>query len=448
MIYPHNASRSAVNKYLGHVWNSHADALIWVAVIAAFVPVLLMRDFTPNNEGRYLIIADEALHNRHFFSFTLHGEPYADKPPLYLWLVMLFGQLLGHHNMAALGLLSLLPACGVVQRMNVLCRDILSPSVRRTATLMLMTTAYFAGPAMVVRMDMLMCLFIVLALGTFWQMYRAETVSHRHQWLMGLWLFLALFTKGPLGLLIPIVTIVVFAATYRLTCRLGQWLNWRMWLVLLVGCAIWFTMAYHEAGGSYLYNLLFHQTAGRGFRAFHHARPFYYYLISLWYEWLPWSLLCVAAMVFTATRYRRVDALPRFLFIMTLTTLVLLSAISGKLQVYLLPAFPFVVYLAAWAMMGDMPRRWTLWSLAVPQAVLTLALPALLLAPTLAPLPMLMHPWLVAGASVLSLSAAAALYLLMGKADAERSVRVLAFGILATLLLGGMAMPTLNAIIH
>jgi hypothetical protein len=46
--------------------------------------------------------------------------------------------------MAALGLLSLLPACGVVQRMNVLCRDILSPSVRRTATLMLMTTAYFA----------------------------------------------------------------------------------------------------------------------------------------------------------------------------------------------------------------------------------------------------------------------------------------------------------------
>ena len=84
----------------------------------------------------------------------------------------------------------------------------------------------------------------------------------------------------------------------------------------------------------------------------------------------------------------------------------------------------------------------------VPQAVLTLVLPALLLAPTLAPLPMLMHPWLVAGASVLSLSAAAALYLLMGKADAERSVRVLAFGILATLLLGGMAMPTLNAIIH
>ena len=48
----------------------------------------------------------------------------------------------------------------------------------------------------------------------------------------------------------------------------------------------------------------------------------------------------------------------------------------------------------------------------------------------------------------ITVTEAAALYLLMGKADAERSVRVLAFGILATLLLGGMAMPTLNAIIH
>lgn len=448
MIYPYNASGSAAIKCLRHVWSSHADALIWVAIIAAFVPVLLMRDFTPNNEGRYLIIADEALRNRHFFSFTLHGEPYADKPPLYLWLVILSGQLLGHHNMAALGLLSLLPACAVVQRMNVLCRDILSPSVRRTATLMLMTTAYFAGPAMVVRMDMLMCLFIVLALGTFWQMYRAETVSHRHQWLMGLWLFLALFTKGPLGLLIPLGSIVAFAVMHQAHDRLGMWLNWRTWLVLLTGCAIWFSMAYHEAGGSYLYNLLFHQTIGRSIHAFRHARPFYYYLISLWYEWLPWSLLCVAALMFAVRRYRAVPPLPRLLLTVTLTTLVLLSVISGKLQVYLLPAFPFVVYLAAWAMMGDMPRRWTLWSLAMPQAVLTLALPALPMAAHLASLPQLMHPWLVAAAGALSCCAAAALYLLIAKTDAVRSVRVLALGILATLLLAGLAMPTLNTMIH
>lgn len=41
-----------------------------------------MRDYTPNNELRYLSIIDEALRNGNFFTFTLDGEIYADKPPL------------------------------------------------------------------------------------------------------------------------------------------------------------------------------------------------------------------------------------------------------------------------------------------------------------------------------------------------------------------------------
>lgn len=139
------------------------DKKIWLIIMLAFLPILIFRDFTPANEGRYLIIADEAIRSGNFFSFTLHGEPYADKPPFYLWLVMLCRWISGGHYMILLSLLSLIPVCSITTIMLSWTNNLFSEQNSKTATLMLMTTAYFAVAQLVVRMDMLMVLFIVLA---------------------------------------------------------------------------------------------------------------------------------------------------------------------------------------------------------------------------------------------------------------------------------------------
>lgn len=54
---------------------------IFVIMLLTLLPIMLLRDFTPDNELRYLSIADEALRNHTFFAFTNHGVAYADKPP-------------------------------------------------------------------------------------------------------------------------------------------------------------------------------------------------------------------------------------------------------------------------------------------------------------------------------------------------------------------------------
>ena len=69
----------------------------YIPYVLALVPVMLFREFTPRNELRYLTIVDEALRDSHFWSFTFEGEPYADKPPLYFWLLMLARWLFGEH---------------------------------------------------------------------------------------------------------------------------------------------------------------------------------------------------------------------------------------------------------------------------------------------------------------------------------------------------------------
>ena len=67
--------------------------------IVAFLPIMILRDASVSNELRYLSIADEALRNGDIFTFTNNGEPYADKPPLYLWIVMLGKLIFGQHHM-------------------------------------------------------------------------------------------------------------------------------------------------------------------------------------------------------------------------------------------------------------------------------------------------------------------------------------------------------------
>ena len=194
---------------------SKGSLLLFLAFLSAIIPVMLMRDFTPGNELRYLSIADEALRDHHFFAFYNHGLAYADKPPLYMWLVMLSRVIFGTHSILALSLLSVVPALGVVCVMDSWTRNEMDGPTRSLARMMLLTSGLFTGVALIVRMDMLMCLFIVLALRSFWRMYTEESAYAGERWLFPVYLFLAVFTKGPLGLLIPLCSICTYLVIVR-----------------------------------------------------------------------------------------------------------------------------------------------------------------------------------------------------------------------------------------
>ena len=174
---------------------------------------MIMRDFTPMNELRYLSIADEALANGSFFAFTNHGIPYADKPPLYLWWVMLCRVMAGEHVLWLLSFMTLIPACVIFMVMSRWMAPYLDARNRYTAMLMLATCEMFIGAAVVLRMDMLMCMFIILALRSFFVWYRDPERNRRQRWWFPVWVFLGIFSKGPLAFLIPLLGTAVFLLT-------------------------------------------------------------------------------------------------------------------------------------------------------------------------------------------------------------------------------------------
>lgn len=412
--------------------------------LLALLPVLLLRDFTPSNELRYLSIADEALREGHWFAFTHQGEPYADKPPLYLWIVMLGKALFGQHAMWFLALWSLIPALVILRTMDRWTGEYLDNPARTSSALVLMTSGLFLGLAVVVRMDMLMCMFITLALHAFWRAYAGLGNRKREGVLFALYTWLALFTKGPVGLLVPILSVVVFLAVERQPAQIGRYCGWRTWGIIGAGCAIWFTLAWLDGGPGYLNNLLFHQTLDRAVDAFHHKEPVWYYLVSVWYSLAPWSLLVIGTGAAALVRRVRLLPLERFFLTVALTTLVMLSLFSSKLAVYLVPAFPFAVSLAMMLLQRMSVAWWAKAAVAIPAAVWAAALPAVLILRSHAQYAFLDNAWCVAAAGILTLSGLAALLTVWSARNFHRSIHTLAAGTLLAVCAGGMALPELN----
>lgn len=405
-----------------------------------------MRDYTPSNELRYLSIADEALRNYNFFTFYNHGEVYADKPPLYFWLLMLCRSIGGGYHMWILSLFSVLPALGTLKVMDSWTKNEMDADHRSLAVLMLITSAFFLGASIILRMDMLMTFFIVLSLREFWRMYSVENCSRRSRRLFPVYLFLALFSKGPLGLLIPLCATSVFLVVSKRTKSFFRYWGWRTWGVLAVLCALWFAGIYAEGGQQYLDNIIVHQTVGRAVNSFHHKAPFYYYLLHIWYCVAPWSMLAAGALaVSLRPKFVRSD-LQRFFQTVFVSGFVLLSCISAKLQIYMLPVLPFFVYLAAMFLSRLGRSQWVRLSVAVPSLAFAMALPVLLLAFSQDEVFSWGGGFIYAAATILSVRGLSALWTLYVQKDAyvELTIRHLCIGLLLAVFVGGWAMPRIN----
>lgn len=351
---------------------------VFVFCAVCLLPMMAMRDFTPSNELRYLSIADEAIANGHLFAFYNHGIPYADKPPLYFWIVMLCRLLFGHHSCLALSMFSLIPAFAIVGIMDRWVMKGKSAMNRMSVAGMTLTCVMFLGTMVVLRMDMLMCLFIVLALRTFYRMYTGEGSRRQDSLTLPLWIFLALFTKGPVGLLMPPLAIAVFLAVKRDWKGFRKYLGLKTWGIIAALSAVWLTCVWLEGGLEYINNLLFKQTVGRAVNAFTHARPFWFYLVTILWCLAPYTLLLIGSFMASLLPVRKAGAEKvsdlEILFLCTIiSTAAMLSSFSSKLPIYLVPVLPFCVYLFPTVLDRIGERGWMRWSVGIFQILLLCA---------------------------------------------------------------------------
>jgi 4-amino-4-deoxy-L-arabinose transferase-like glycosyltransferase len=367
--------------------SARQDASWWPWIAALLIVVLFagigLRDPWPADEPRFAQVAREMVESGRWLFPTRGGEFYPDKPPVFMWLIALFYQLTGQLKIAFL-LPSALAGLGTLWLVFDLGRRLWGEKVARSAVLALAFTPQFLLQAKGAQIDALVCFWITLGcygllrhflLGPAWGWYAASWVA----------MALGIVTKG-VGFL-PALMLIPLAIWGRPATASGRqvW-SMRAWwgpALLLGTLALWLVPMWIAVERiqspellAYRDNILLRQTAERYANAWHHIKPWHYYLtIALPSMWFPLAVLFLLRLRSIRKLWPSSAAL-RVLLSWVALVLIFFSISPGKREVYILPALPmFALALAyVWEQAPAEGRRGTAVVLRAALAIMGLLL--------------------------------------------------------------------------
>lgn len=341
----------------------------------------------PADEPRFALIARDMVHCGDWLFPRVGGDLYPDKPPLYFW-VLSAGYWLTGSIRASFLIPAFLAACSVAGLIYDLGRRLFGRQAGLAAALTLTFSIQFVLTMRGAQIDPLLCALTTLSL---YGLLRHLLLGPAWGWYFvgGVAAGLGVVTKGvgflPLLVLLPYA--VLRARGFNSLPRFEGGAKWGLVAVgFLLGVAVWLVpmvvaVAVRNDPGlvAYRNEILFHQTVERYASAWHHRKPWHYFLVEVIPAlWLPLSLLLFWLIPRWKSSLRERDARVWLPLAWMLLTTLFFSLSAGKRGVYLLPALPAAA-LAAAPFLPDLFRRKGVGraSLALAAVLVLLALAAL-----------------------------------------------------------------------
>jgi 4-amino-4-deoxy-L-arabinose transferase-like glycosyltransferase len=286
------------------------------------------------DEPRYASIAREMLMTGGYITPRLYGSPWFEKPPLMYWLAAAGYKLFGDSEaaarfpsaVAAMACVFLIYWCG--RRL----------SNRETGLLAALVTATSIGSfafARAASMDMLLTACLTMAFVFFLFGFNDPT-PRRRRWFYLFYaaLGLGMLTKGPVALLLPVLSLSGF-----LLLR-GRWQEWRSWhpkglWITAAIAAPWYLLCTLINGWQFIQVFLINQNFERFTSTIHgHMRPLYFFIPVLLLLTFPWTFLLISAF------RRSFGKNDHILIWWAVVPFVFFSFSGSKLPGYVLPMVP------------------------------------------------------------------------------------------------------------
>jgi 4-amino-4-deoxy-L-arabinose transferase-like glycosyltransferase len=318
--------------------------LIAVAALL-FLIQLGARDLWNPNEPIYGQAVAEMSESGEWLIPTVNGEVFAEKPILYFWLARATGAVAGVDELT-LRIPSAVSGLVGVVLLYMLVLPYAGRSRARIASALFISTFIVYWTARSVQMDLLVS---VTTLGVLLAVTRVidHGASPRVGWsLAGLAAGLGLLAKGPVGLIVPALVLVVYLAATR---RLGT-LRWRDLALAAIVCLAtagpWFALLAIRGEWEFLHEVLWRQNVARFIDPWDHQEPWWYYLKYLWIDMAPWAVLLPLAIGLPG-RDADEARLDRLTWAWVVSIVVFFSLSASKRSPYILPVAPAVAILAA-----------------------------------------------------------------------------------------------------
>jgi 4-amino-4-deoxy-L-arabinose transferase-like glycosyltransferase len=357
-------SASGRESHLAHA-RRHLLLLLTLALLVVGVGIGL-RDPWGVDEERFLGVALEMLQDGSWLVLHRAGEPYSDKPPLFVWLLALAAHVTGAPRVA-FRLPGLIAALGCTVCVYDLGRRLWNRGAGFAAGLLFLATVQSVLVLRGGQTDALLILWTTLGLygllrhltaGPAWGWYGVASVA------MGL----GVLTKGvgflPLLLLVPYVygRRREFRGLTPIAPRDPRWLIGP--LALLGTVAIWAgpllvraAVAHDPTLQAYTQDLFVGQTLRRMVAAKQHREPFWYFVVQVIPgAWLP--IVLGLPWLVPAWRRRLARGDGRFLLLLgwIALTVVFFSLSRGKRSLYVYPGVPALA-LATGPIIAALVRR-------------------------------------------------------------------------------------------
>lgn len=166
-----------------------------------------------------------------------------------------------------------------------------------------------------------------------------------HRMLAFFFFGLAMLSKGPLGLLLPGLVLVVWLGLQHRWWRIIELAPLSIVAVLVYGA--WFFTNAQAMGMEDMFGEFYAQNFERFLTSENrgHGQPWYYYLRNFWVDFSPWSWLFPPAIwwLYRTDKWR--DPKIQLALLWFTIFIAFLSLAATKRQLYLLPAFPAVAML-------------------------------------------------------------------------------------------------------
>ncbi|MCI6559138.1 MAG: glycosyltransferase family 39 protein [Prevotella sp.] len=345
--------------------------IVLICVVTLF-PFLGMAEYNTKGEPREAIVSYSMITGDNWILPRNNGGEMAYKPPFFHWCVAAVSSLWGDVTEATSRIPSALSLMVMVVMTFVFYQRHRSTHTAMLAALVTMTSFELHRAGANCRVDMVLTSMIVLAIYMFFRWY--ERGRHGIPWFAVLFMALATLTKGPVGSILPCLVMGVFMLMRRHSFFKTFGMMMACGLLSLSLYALWFYAAWQQGGDEFV-SLVYEENIGRmtGTMTYSsHEEPVIYNFITVIAGYLPWTLLCLFALV--AVNYRRMaDSLKEYKgwqkvsFILrktisgirnlddtdlysflALTLIFVFYCIpTSKRSVYLMPIYPFLGYFIA-----------------------------------------------------------------------------------------------------
>jgi len=331
--------------------------------IASFL-LLWKLDYAPfwnPDEGRYAAASLEMIspfpgEKSSWVIPHLNTLPRLNKPPLVYWTTATFYHLFGANAWSA-RLTSAIASIGILALLWWLALAVWGRERghKKAFFIMLVWTTAILPFALsrILNTDMLLTFATTLMLIAIWR-----TAEDQPSWrafaVAAIGLALALLAKGPVGLALPLLIVLVWLAVVKKKYFYRYFVEhkWGVSLAFILGigmAAPWYLAVNRERPG-FLEHFILYENLGRfsGEKEYHDPSSPLYYLPTLLVGLFPWTFfLWTAAVNFWRNRLEptRETRTRLFMWIWALLIVFFFSASSTKLITYILPALPAFAFL-------------------------------------------------------------------------------------------------------